>query len=54
MVERVVVSMKAALKLAASRIDFIDFLLQGQSLEAEVLGCAILAIARTTCHPSPK
>jgi hypothetical protein len=54
MVESVVVSMKAALKLAASRIGFIDFLLQEQSQEAEVLGCAILAIARATCHPSPK
>jgi hypothetical protein len=30
--------MKAALMLAASRIGFIDFLLQEQSQEAEVLG----------------
>jgi NADH:ubiquinone oxidoreductase subunit K len=54
MVESVVVSMKAALMLAASRIGFIDFLLQEPSQEAEVLGLAILTIARATSYPSPK
>jgi len=54
-VETAVESIKAALKLAASRIGFMFFSPPGIfRRKRRPSGYAILTIARTTCHPSPK